>query len=549
MDEKNEIITRSKKRNMESLGIIKKAKINNFSSIKKNMGKKPSNKDKENDIVINLDINEISTILNQKSPRKNKIVMKKKIKPKTIVSSLPIKLKVVSEEEKKKMIKKYGGYYDENDDFIIDYDSDIESDKEKEKDIEDELIKKDYFEKFTEDELKYWKKISNTEKQLLFKLEKELEKYEYNEEPERFRILKIPVNLSIKNNIMQKLLQIEMMEPSDPEYFKLNRWLEGILKIPFGKYIHLPVSKNESKDKISKFVSKVSDDMNSSTFGHTEAKNKIMQIVCQWISNPKSMGNIIALQGPPGIGKTSLVRNGISKALNRPFHMIALGGATDSTVLEGHGYTYEGSTWGRIANILMESKVMNPIIFFDELDKVSGTKHGEEIIGVLTHLTDQTQNSAFNDKYFSGIELDLSRCLFVFSYNDESAINPILKDRLIRINLEGFSSNDKVSIAQNYILKDLMDNIGMNPSDIIFPDEILKKIINEYTSEEGVRNLRRCLETILLKLNMAKYTTIGNDLKDIKFPVVIDNKLLITLLSNKDGMNDFSDISRKMMYI
>ena len=94
-----------------------------------------------------------------------------------------------------------------------------------------------------------------------------------------------------------------------------------------------------------------------------------------------------------------------------------------------------------------------------------------------------------------------------------------------------------------------MDNIGMNPSDIIFPDEILKKIINEYTSEEGVRNLRRCLETILLKLNMAKYTTIGNDLKDIKFPVVIDNKLLITLLSNKDGMNDFSDISRKMMYI
>ena len=144
----------------------------------------------------------------------------------------------------------------------------------------------------------------------------------------------------------------------------MNRWLEGILKIPFDKYINLPVSKNDSKDKISSFVSKVSDDMNSSTFGHIDAKNKIMQIVCQWISNPKSMGNVIALQGPPGIGKTSLVRNGISKALNRPFHMIALGGATDSTILEGHGYTYEGSTWGRIANILMESKVMNPIIFF-----------------------------------------------------------------------------------------------------------------------------------------------------------------------------------------
>jgi len=528
MDENNEIITRSKKRNIESLDVIKKAKINNFSSIKKNMGKKPSNKDKENDIIINLDINEISSILSQKSPKKPKLVARKKIIP------------VVSEEEKKKMIQKYGGYYNENNDFIIDYNE--ESGKENK-------IKKEYFEKFTENELNYWNKISKNEKQLLFKLEKELEKYEFNEEPERFRILKIPVNLAIKNNIMQKLLQIEMMEPSDPEYFKLNRWLEGILKIPFGKYIHLPVSKNDSKDKIANFVSKVSDDMNSSTFGHTDAKNKIMQIVCQWISNPKSMGNVIALQGPPGIGKTSLVRNGISNALNRPFHMIALGGATDSTVLEGHGYTYEGSTWGRIANILMESKVMNPIIFFDELDKVSGTKHGEEIIGVLTHLTDQTQNSAFSDKYFSGIELDLSRCLFVFSYNDESAINPILKDRLIRINLEGFSCDEKVSIAKEYILKDLVDNIGMESQDVIFPEEILRKIINEYTEEEGVRNLRRCLETILLKLNMAKYTTIGNELKNLSFPVVMNDGLVKTLLSEKSKSSDFSDVSRKMMYI
>jgi ATP-dependent Lon protease len=534
MEENNEIVTRSKKRNLESLDVIKKAKMNNFSSIKKNMGKKPENKNKENEIILNLDINEISTILSQKSPKKPKLVGKRKIikNPSTIPN--------ISEEEKKKSIKRYGGYYDENDNFIIDYD--INSEKE-------DKIKKEYFERFTEEELKYWKKISKTEKQLLFKLEKELEKYEFNEEPERFRILKIPVNLAIKNNIMQKLLQIEMMEPSDPEYFKLNRWLEGILKIPFGKYINLPVSKNDPKDKITNFVSKVSDDMNSSTFGHTDAKNKIMQIVCQWLSNPKSMGNVIALQGPPGIGKTSLVRNGISKALNRPFHMIALGGATDSTVLEGHGYTYEGSTWGRIANILMESKVMNPIIFFDELDKVSGTKHGDEIIGVLTHLTDQTQNNAFSDKYFSGIDLDLSRCLFVFSYNDESAINPILKDRLIRINLNGFSCDEKVSIAKEYILKDLIDNIGMDPKDVLFSDETFRKIINEYTEEEGVRSLRRCLETILLKLNMAKYTTIGNELKNLSFPVVMNEELVKTLLTDKSKSNEFSDVSRRMMYI
>jgi len=527
MEEKNEIITRSKKRNPESPKspkslkslemVIKKAKKNKFSSIKKNMGKKPSNKDN----IISLDISEISTILNKS--KKNK-----------------------------QMIQKYGGYYDKNDNFIIDYNDyddnqnhqDITSDDtaEDSNNVESESTK------FTEEEAKYWKKLSKKERNELLKLEKELEKYDYNEEPERFRILKIPVNISIKNNIMQKLMQIEMMEPSDPEYFKLNKWLEGILKIPFGKYINLPVSKNQSKDKISKFISEVSEHMNASTYGHHEAKNKILQIVCQWISNPKSMGNIIALHGPPGIGKTSLVRNGISKALKRPFHMIALGGATDSTVLEGHGYTYEGSSWGRIANILIESKVMNPIIFFDELDKVSGTKNGEEIIGVLTHLTDQTQNSSFNDKYFSGIDLDLSRCLFVFSYNDDNEINPILKDRLIRINLNGYSCDDKINIAKNYIIKELIDNIGLDKNDIIFTDEILRRIINEYTSEEGVRNLRRCLETILLKLNMVKYTKIGHDLNDIKFPVTIDNKLLITLLSSKNK-DDSSDLSRKMMYI
>ena len=145
--------------------------------------------------------------------------------------------------------------------------------------------------------------------------------------------------------------------------------------------------------------------------------------------------------------------------------------------------------------------------------------------------------------------MDLSRCLFVFSYNDESAINPILKDRLIRINLNGFSCDEKISIAKEYLLKDLADNIGMESQDVVCPEEILRKIINEYTQEEGVRSLRRCLETILLKLNMAKYTVIGNELKNLSFPLVMNDGLVKTLLSDKSQSNDFSDVSRKMMYI
>ena len=601
---------------------IKKAKIENTSYGIINMGKQPSNNQKDN--VIEIDINELNQIFTNKptvsSGKKKRVVNSKRSEKKMKTDEnveremkeekIENKEEVGSQKKKKpnkneinKMVKQYGGYFDENDDFII-ADDDLEktsaridwnnkmsnvsnldySSDEWISDVEDEVEKDEKavtpkinkakkttgkltskamkemdltpaeYDLMTEEEIEYWKKINKDERQFLKKMEKELNEFDANEVPERFRILKFPVDIAIKRNIMNKFSQIEMMEPTDPEYFKLNKWIEGVMKIPFGKYLDLPVGKNDKREKISDYISKVSQIMENSTFGHLEAKNKIMQVVCQWISNPKSSGNIIALQGPPGIGKTSLVRNGIAKALGRPFHMIALGGATDSTFLEGHNYTYEGSNWGRIASILMDSKIMNPVIFFDELDKVSGTKQGEEIIGVLTHLTDQTQNTNFNDKYFSGIDLDLSRCLFVFSYNDESLINPILRDRLVKINLNGFGVDDKIEIAKNYLLKELSTNIGLEDSEFHFSDEVLKDIIQKFTKEEGVRDLRRCLETILLKLNMAKFINykhnkdikLGEDLSDISFPVKVDINLTERLLQNKKEM-DFH--KTHMMYI
>jgi ATP-dependent Lon protease len=114
-----------------------------------------------------------------------------------------------------------------------------------------------------------------------------------------------------------------------------------------------------------------------------DAKMQIMQMIGQWISNPKAVGTAIAIKGPMGTGKTTLVKEGISKILNRDFAFLALGGATDSSFLEGHGYTYEGSTWGKIVDILIKSKSMNPVIYFDELDKISETPKGEEIAGIL----------------------------------------------------------------------------------------------------------------------------------------------------------------------
>ena len=120
----------------------------------------------------------------------------------------------------------------------------------------------------------------------------------------------------------------------------------------------------------------------------------------------------------------------------RPFSFIAIGGQDNGSSLNGHNYTYVGSEWGKFVDILIKNKCMNPIIFIDELDKVSKTENGKEIIGILTHLVDSTQNDCFQDKYFNGIELDLSKALFIFSYNDAELIDKILLDRVHRIKFE-----------------------------------------------------------------------------------------------------------------
>jgi hypothetical protein len=184
-------------------------------------------------------------------------------------------------------------------------------------------------------------------------------------------------------------------------------------------------------------MSQITNTLDESIYSHSYAKNQILKIIGQWINGEQS-GYCFGFEGSPGIGKTSLAKKGLSNCLkdedgvSRPFSFIALGGSSNGSLLDGHGYTYVNSTWGKIVDILMDSKCMNPIIYIDELDKVSDTPRGEEIIGILTHLTDTSQNSQYHDKYFSEIDFDLSKCLFIFIKPNFSIVSSILSNFFIQ---------------------------------------------------------------------------------------------------------------------
>ena len=357
------------------------------------------------------------------------------------------------------------------------------------------------------------------------------------DKPYRLALLDADIPVPYKASAYKKLNTLRYMEPGSGEYYKVKQWVDAFMRIPFGKYKNLSLTLEDGVDKCHEFMAEAKQTLDNVVYGLDDAKLQILQMVGQWIANPEAVGNAIAIQGPMGTGKTTLVKDGISKILGRDFAFFALGGATDSSVLEGHSYTYEGSMWGKILDIVIQCGNMNPVIYFDELDKVSDTPKGEEIIGILTHLTDTSQNSKFHDKYFAEIDFDLSRCLFIFSYNDEHRVNPILRDRMYRIQTKGYSDKEKSIIARDYQLPKIRDQVKFAPNDIVIPDDTLQHIISRFTEgEEGVRNLKRCLEIIYTKLNLYRLMKPGANLfeKDlsleVEFPLTVTPEIVDKLI-------------------
>ena len=414
----------------------------------------------------------------------------------------------------------------------------------KTKEKHERIFRKVIRDKNTMNDFAFFKTLDIVEQKKIIKEVREINKITRVEMPYRLTLLGADIPPIFKASAMKKINSLRYMEPGSGEYYKIKNWVDTFMRIPFGTYNSLPISISDGVEKCHDFMANSQQLLEKAVYGLNDAKMQIMQMLGQLVTNPKAIGTAIAIHGPPGTGKTSLVKEGISKILDRPFAFIALGGATDSSFLEGHSYTYEGSVWGKIVQILIDSKCMNPVIYFDELDKISDTPKGEEIAGILTHLTDTSQNSQFHDKYFAEIDFDLSKCLFIFSYNDETKVNSILKDRMYRIKTKGYDKKQKTVISNQYLLPKIREQVKFEAEDIIIPQDTIHHIIdNHCNKEDGVRNLKRCLEIIYTKLNLYRLMKPGSNLFEedmalkVEFPFTVTKDIVDKLIKTEKDIN------------
>jgi len=323
--------------------------------------------------------------------------------------------------------------------------------------------------------------------------------------------------------------KINEMKLNNNDYYKQFLYVKTLLNFPWPDPDD-SLFKVTSSDPIrcGEYLKDIETKLTVKTYGHKKIKEQLILQVAKWISNPKSNGCAISLNGPPGVGKT-LIAKTLSEALNIPFVQITLGGQNDGELLHGHGYTYSGAQPGLIIKKILEAGSTRCILYLDELDK-SCAKHGStnEISSILIHLTDPNMNSSFQDRFFQGIDFPLDRLIIMTSYNDRSKVDPILLDRFIELNVKPYNIQDKISIVKNYVLNELKTIIGF-PYHLEMDDSTIKDLINDYTVEAGVRDIKRKIELILLKLNKLRLTNsldkyLSSDLKTIKLtPQMVDD--------------------------
>ena len=292
----------------------------------------------------------------------------------------------------------------------------------------------------------------------------------------------------IKTKLLKECDKLVKMPSGSHEGTVVRTYLDKCLEIPFGKY---------SKDRIN--LEKSRKILDADHYGLDKVKSRIIESLAVLKRNPEYNGQIICLYGPPGVGKTSIVKS-LAKSMNRKYVRIALGGVHDEAEIRGHRKTYIGSMPGRIMQAIIDAGTMNPIVLLDEIDKVGNDYKGDPSSALLEAL-DPEQNNSFNDHYID-FPVDLSKVLFITTANDTSTIAAPLYDRMEIIELNSYSVEEKFNIAKLHLVKKEMKKHKLTAREFKISDEAIYKIIECYTREAGVRGLEKNIATLCRKATL-----------------------------------------------
>ena len=312
----------------------------------------------------------------------------------------------------------------------------------------------------------------------------------------RERMKKLTPPEHIKKRFDEELSKLSMLETSSPEYGITHNYLDVLTTIPWGKLSKekLSTDKNGSHALSLERARKILDQDHE---GLQDVKDRIIEFLAVGALKGHTSGQIMLFVGPPGVGKTSIGKS-IARALNRPFYRLSLGGIDDVSEIKGHRKTYVGAMAGKIVAALRETKVMNPVIMLDEIDKLGRSYHGDPDSALLETL-DPEQNKNFLDVYLDE-KIDLSQCLFICTANSTDTISPPLLDRMEPIRLSGYIAKEKFAIAKKHLLPRALDEAGIKGKrSIQISDETLTTLIEGYARESGVRSLERAIAKLIRK--------------------------------------------------
>jgi ATP-dependent Lon protease len=321
-------------------------------------------------------------------------------------------------------------------------------------------------------------------------------------------------------------------DPNSTEYYKNQLFVDMSLSYPWLNSYN--INENIVDINVANFLSNIKENFDDEIYGMDSVKNEILNVVCKFITNPASNRNNIALYGAAGVGKSKFIKI-LSETLKLPMKVISLGGIKDSSFFLGHGYVYVESGPGKILQNVIDSKISNPILYFDELDKVSETDNGKDIFSFLCYLTDPTQNTRFTDHYFYGMEFDLSKIFYVFTFNDINKIDKILLDRLNIIKVNTPNDKDILVILERHCIPEIIKNIGIQKT-IIFSKSSIEYIINfcknsiDKSVTSGVREYYRVIEKLLLELN--KQILLNSDTYIQEQEILLENQTFMKLFDN-----------------